>query len=215
MTSSNGVAAQPWCNGKVGDDRHLLVWVDAGLCRRRTAPQPEGDLSSAAGISTFTRRPITAGSCGSCPAPRAKGGAGDFRLGLYPPAQVADAGGAARAAVKAQVAARLADPDVAAWPNLIHVLNYPIHHESWFDIITNEVDGPWYVDKNPINLAKNIDIPVYLQVNQGRGWTLHGTIELFVTLTCPKKLEICPYPGMQTRPMVDDHDTMFRWYDHG
>ncbi|MGE4126210.1 MAG: hypothetical protein AB7E59_13265 [Pusillimonas sp.] len=97
---------------------------------------------------------------------------------------------------------------------MVHVLNYPIHHESWFDIITNHLDGDWYEKQNPINLARNIDIPVYLQINQGRGWTVDGTIELFDVLKGPKKLEIGPYPPMQTRPWVDDHDTMFRCYDY-
>ena len=67
------------------------------------------------------------------------------------------------------VARRLADPDVAAWPNLVHTLHYPKHHEAWFDIITNELDGPWYEERNPINLAHNIDGPVWLQIDQGRG----------------------------------------------
>lgn len=116
--------------------------------------------------------------------------------------------------IKRRVAERLADPDVAAWPNLVHLLNYPIHHESWFDIVMNPLDGDWYEAQNPINLAKNIDIPVYLQINQGRGWTMDGTIELFDVLKGPKKLEIGPYPPMQTRPWVDEHDTMFRWYDY-
>jgi predicted acyl esterase len=116
--------------------------------------------------------------------------------------------------VKRRVAERLADPDVAAWPNLVHVLNYPIHHESWFDIITNHLDGEWYEEQNPINLARNIDIPVYLQINQGRGWTMDGTIELFDVLKGPKKLEIGPYPPMQSRPWVEEHDTMFRWYEY-
>ena len=94
--------------------------------------------------------------------------------------------------IKAEVAERLTDPDVAAWPNLVHVLNYPAHHEAWFDIVMNEVDGDWYEERNPINLATNIDIPVWLQIDQGRG---------------------CPYPPMQSRPFIEEHDKMFRFYD--
>ncbi len=97
----------------------------------------------------------------------------------------------------------------------MHVLNYPKHHEAWFDIITNELDGDWYEERNPpINLARNIDIPVYLQIDQGRGWTMDGTIELFHALQGPKKLDIGPYPPMQSRPFIEEHDKMFRWYDH-
>ena len=55
---------------------------------------------------------------------------------------------------------------------------------------------------------------MWLQINQGRGWTVDGTIELFNTLKGPKKLDIGPYPPMQSRPWVEEHDKMFRWYDH-
>ncbi|HEY5879244.1 MAG TPA: CocE/NonD family hydrolase C-terminal non-catalytic domain-containing protein, partial [Nakamurella sp.] len=113
-----------------------------------------------------------------------------------------------------RVAKRLADPDVAAWPNLVHVLNYPKHHEAWFDIVLNELDGEWYEERNPITLAPNIDIPVYLQIDQGRGWTMDGTIEMFDALNGPKKLDIGPYPPMQSRPFIEEHDKMFRWYDY-
>lgn len=116
--------------------------------------------------------------------------------------------------IKRRVAQRLADPDVASWPNLVHVLNYPKNHEAWFDIIMNPHDGLWYEEQNPIRLASNINIPVYLQINQGRGWTVDGTIELFEVLGGPKKLEIGPYPPMQSRPWVEEHDTMFRWYEY-
>lgn len=116
--------------------------------------------------------------------------------------------------IRKRVAERLQDPDVAAWPNLVHLLNYPKHHEAWFDIVMNELDGEWYEERNPINLAENIDIPVYLQIDQGRGWTLDGHIELFQTLKGPKKLDIGSYPPMQSRPWVEEHDAMFRWYDY-
>jgi putative CocE/NonD family hydrolase len=116
--------------------------------------------------------------------------------------------------ISKRVAERLADPDVAAWPNLVHVLHYPTHHEAWFDIVLNDLNGDWYAERNPVTLAATIDIPVYLQINQGRGWTVDGTIELFNALNGPKKLDIGPYPPMQSRPWVEEHDQMFRWYDY-
>jgi predicted acyl esterase len=116
--------------------------------------------------------------------------------------------------VKERVAQRLLDPDVAAWPNLVHLLHYPQNHEAWFDIVMNEVDSEWYEERNPVNLARNIDIPVYLQIDQGRGWTVDGHIELFDVLKGPKKLDIGSYPPMQSRPWVEEHDTMFRWYEY-
>jgi len=116
--------------------------------------------------------------------------------------------------IEARVAERLADPDIQAWPNLVHTLNYPVHHEAWFDIVMNDLDGEWYEERNPVNLARNIDIPVWVQIDQGRGWTLDGTIELFHNIPAAnKKLTIGPYPPMQSRPFVEEHDKMFRWYD--
>src|SRR5690625_181341 len=88
------------------------------------------------------------------------------------------------------------------------------HHEAWFDIVMNDLDGEWYEERNPINLAENIDIPVWLQIDNGRGWTIDGTIELFNKLKGPKKLDIGPYPPMQSRPWIEEHDKMFRWYDY-
>jgi hypothetical protein len=116
--------------------------------------------------------------------------------------------------IEKRVAERLADPDVAAWPNLVHLLHYPAHHEAWFDIVLNDLDGEWYEERNPVNLAADIEVPVYLQIDQGRGWTVDGHIELFDVLTGPKKLVIGSYPPMQSRPWVEEHDEMFRWYEY-
>ncbi|PWU44162.1 X-Pro dipeptidyl-peptidase [Micromonospora globispora] len=116
--------------------------------------------------------------------------------------------------LKKLVDERLQDPDVAAWPNLVHVLKYPKNREFWFDIVMNNLDGEWYEERNPVTLAENIDIPVYLQIDQGRGWTVDGHIELFNVLKGPKKLDIGSYPPMQSRPWVEEHDKMFRWYEY-
>lgn len=61
--------------------------------------------------------------------------------------------------IEKRVAERLNDPDMAAWPDLVHVLNHPKNHEAWFGIVMNEVDGEWYEERNPITLAPRIDIP--------------------------------------------------------
>jgi predicted acyl esterase len=37
---------------------------------------------------------------------------------------------------------------------------------------------------------------------------------VFNSLPGPKKLDIGPYPPMQSRPFVEEHDKMFRWYDY-
>ncbi|MFP7364505.1 CocE/NonD family hydrolase [Corynebacterium callunae] len=116
--------------------------------------------------------------------------------------------------LRAKVEERLADPDIQAWPNLVHTLNYPKNHEAWFDIVMNQFDGPWYKERNPNELASNIDIPVWLQLDQGCGWTLDSTIEVFDRVKGPKKLTIGSYPPMQSRPFIEEHDKMFAWYDY-
>ena len=37
---------------------------------------------------------------------------------------------------------------------------------------------------------------------------------MFETLKGPKKLVIGSYPPMQSRPWVEEHDEMFRWYEY-
>lgn len=207
------VAAQPWCNGVVG----MIGISYFGSMQIFAAAERPPSLKAifvSGGHFDFYETTYHGGVMWFMPRAAREGRGGDSGWAFTHRHKSRMLECLPEAEVKRRVAERLADPDVAAWPNLVHVLHYPIHHESWFDIITNHLDGEWYEERNPINLARNIDIPVYLQINQGRGWTVDGTIDLFETLNCPKKLEIGPYPPMQTRPWVDDHDTMFRWYDY-
>lgn len=207
------VAAQPWCNGVVG----MIGISYFGSMQVYAASERPPSLKAlfiSGGHFDFYETTYHGGIMWLMPRAAREGRGGDSGWAFTDRHKSRMLANVPEDEVKARVTARLADPDVAAWPNLFHVLHYPKHHESWFDIITNEVDGPWYEEQNPINLARNIDIPVYLQINQGRGWTLDGTIELYDVLEGPKRLEIGPYPPMQTRPWVDEHDTMFRWYEY-
>jgi predicted acyl esterase len=207
------VAAQPWCNGVVG----MIGISYFGSMQIFAAAERPPHLKAifvSGGHFDFYETTYHGGVMWFMPRAAREGRGGDSGWAFTHRHKSRMLEAYSEDEIKRRVAERLADPDVAAWPNLVHVLNYPIHHESWFDIVTNHLDGEWYEEQNPINLAKNIDIPVYLQINQGRGWTVDGTIELFDVLKGPKKLEIGPYPPMQTRPWVDEHDTMFRWYDY-
>ncbi|WP_176080656.1 CocE/NonD family hydrolase [Paraburkholderia tropica] len=207
------VAAQPWCNGVVG----MIGISYFGSMQIFAAAERPPHLKAifvSGGHFDFYETTYHGGVMWFMPRAAREGRGGDSGWAFTHRHKSRMLETYSEEAVRQRVAERLADPDVAAWPNLVHVLNYPIHHESWFDIVTNHLDGEWYEEQNPINLASNIDIPVYLQINQGRGWTVDGTLELFAVLKGPKKLEIGPYPPMQTRPWVDEHDTMFRWYDY-
>lgn len=207
------VAAQPWCNGVVGMIG-ISYFASMQIFAAAERPPHLKAIFVSGGHFDFYETTYHGGVMWFMPRAAREGRGGDSGWAFTHRHKSRMLEAHSEAEIKRRVAERLADPDVAAWPNLVHVLNYPIHHESWFDIITNHLDGEWYEERNPINLARNIDIPVYLQINQGRGWTVDGTIELFDVLKGPKKLEIGPYPPMQTRPWVDDHDTMFRWYDY-
>jgi len=65
---------------------------------------------------------------------------------------------------QARIRARLADPDIAHWPNMVHVLNYPETHELWMDFILNPHDGPFWQDGQAIGNAHKVKIPAYFQV---------------------------------------------------
>ncbi len=208
------VAAQPWCDGNVGMigiSYFGSMQVSPPPSDRRTSRRS----SSAAATSTSTRRPTTAASCGSCRAPPARAAAAtpagrsptaikSRMLETYSPDEIAG-----------RVAERLADPDVAAWPNLVHVLHYPKHHEAWFDIIMNELDGDVVRGAQPDQPgARTSTSRCTCRSTRAEAGRSTARIELFEVLKGPKKLEIGPYPPMQTRPWVEEHDTMFRWYDY-
>ncbi|MBW8486387.1 CocE/NonD family hydrolase [Actinomadura parmotrematis] len=206
------VAAQPWCDGNVGMIGISYFGSMQVLAAAERPPHLKAIFVSG-GHYDFYETTYHGGVMWFMPRAAREGRGGDSGIAhtdvksrmqeLHSPEELAKL-----------VEARLQDPDVAAWPNLVHVLKYPKNREFWFDIVMNELDGDWYEERNPITLAPNIDIPVYLQIDQGRGWTVDGTIELYNALKGPKKLDIGPYPPMQSRPFIEEHDKMFRWYDH-
>jgi predicted acyl esterase len=206
------VAAQPWCDGNVGMIGISYFGSMQVLAAAERPPHLKAIFVSG-GHYDFYETTYHGGIMWFMPRAAREGRGGDSGIAhtnvrsrmqeLYSPEEL-----------EKLVDKRLQDPDVAAWPNLVHVLSYPTNREFWFDIVMNDLDGDWYEERNPVNLAPHIDIPVYLQIDQGRGWTVDGTIELFNVLGGPKRLDIGPYPPMQSRPWVEEHDTMFRWYDY-
>jgi len=206
------VAAQPWCDGNVGMIGISYFGSMQVLAAAERPPHLKAIFVSG-GYYDFYETTYHGGIMWFMPRAAREGRGGDSGIAhstvksrmreLYSPAEL-----------RKLVDERLRDPDVAAWPNLVHVLNYPRNRELWFDIVLNPLDGQWYEERNPITLARNIEIPVWLQIDQGRGWTMDGTVELFKALRGPKKLDIGPYPPMQSRPFVEEHDKMFRWYDY-
>ncbi|MGW9405795.1 CocE/NonD family hydrolase [Arthrobacter sp. NPDC055585] len=207
------VAEQPWCDGNVGMVGISYFGSMQVLAAAERPPHLKAIFVSG-GHYDFYETTYHGGVMWFMPRAAREGRGGDSGWAFTDRVKSRMVEKFEPAELKKLVAERLADPDVAAWPNLVHVLNYPTNHEAWFDIVMNDVDGEWYEERNPITLAPNIDIPVWLHLDQGRGWTLDGTIELFHALKGPKKLDIGPYPPMQSRPFIEEHDKMFRWYDY-
>lgn len=207
------VAAQPWCDGRVGMIG-ISYFGSMQLLAAAERPPHLKAIFISGGHYDFYETTYHGGVMWFMPRAAREGRGGDSgwaftdRITSRMLATLTDE------EIAERVARRLADPDVAAWPNLVHTLHYPTHHEAWFDIITNEVDGPWYEERNPITLAPQVEVPVWLQIDQGRGWTVDGTIDAFNALKGPKKLDIGSYPPMQSRPWIEEHDKMFRWYDY-
>jgi predicted acyl esterase len=206
------VAAQPWCDGNIGMIGISYFGSMQVLAAAERPPHLKAIFVSG-GHFDFYETSYHGGVLWFMPRAAREGRGGDSgiahtnvtsrMLTVHSPEEI-----------EKLVARRLADPDVAAWPNLVHVLRYPKNRELWFDIVMNELDGDWYEQRNPITLAADIDIPVYLQIDQGRGWTVDGHIELFQRLKGPKRLDVGPYPPMQSRPWVEEHEKMFRWYEY-
>jgi predicted acyl esterase len=207
------VAAQPWCDGNVGMIGISYFGSMQILAAAERPPHLKAIFVSG-GHFDFYETTYHGGVMWFMPRAAREGRGGDSGWAFTDRVKSRMIEKYSPEELKALVAKRLEDPDIQAWPNLVHVLHYPKNHEAWFDIVMNNLDGEWYEERNPINLARNIDIPVYLQIDQGRGWTMDGTIELFHTLKGPKKLDIGPYPPMQSRPFIEEHDKMFRWYDY-
>lgn len=207
------VAAQPWCDGNVGMIGISYFGSMQILAAAERPPHLKAIFVSG-GHFDFYETTYHGGVMWFMPRAAREGRGGDSGWAFTDRVKSRMIEKYSPEELKKLVAARLADPDIQAWPNLVHLLHYPKQHEAWFDIVMNNLDGEWYEERNPVNLARNIDIPVYLQIDQGRGWTIDGTIELFHTLKGPKKLDIGPYPPMQSRPFIEEHDKMFRWYDY-
>src|SRR6266545_949652 len=204
------VAEQPWCDGNVGMIGISYFGSMQVLAAAERPPHLKAIFVSG-GHFDFYETTYHGGIMWFMPRAAREGRGGDSGIAhtnvksrmheLYSPEEL-----------ERLVEERLQDHDVAAWPNLVHVLKYPKNREFWFDIVMNELDGEWYEERNPITLAENIDIPVYLQIDQGRGWTVDGHIELFNVLKGPRKLDIGSYPPMQSRPWIEEHEKMLRWY---
>jgi len=96
-----------------------------------------------------------------------------------------------------RVQERLNDPDIRNYPNFYHILHYPDSHPLFIDLLLNPSDGPFYWGGQPINQCDKVTIPTHLSVKWGRGWTVDGTIDCYLGVKGPKKLELQPLPPIK------------------
>lgn len=206
------IAAQPWCNGKVG---MIGISYYASIQILGAAENPPSlkaifcngghfdlyELCYHGGIMWLMPRASREG----------RGGDSGIAVGQLASRSVREW---PKEKLEQRIKERLADPDIQAWPNLVHILNYPKGRELWLDYVLNPLDGPFYEDGEPIGKAAQVTIPAYIQTKWGRGWTVESTIETFEALRGPKKLDLQPLPPMQERPFHESHEEMFRWYDY-
>lgn len=206
------IAAQPWCDGNVG---MIGISYYASIMILGAAEQPPHLKAIFCNGGHFDLYELAyhGGILWFMPRASREGRGGDSGIGVN---QVVSR--TIRETdpdeLKARIAERLQDPDIANWPNLVHLINYPKTRELFFDFVMNPTDGPFWRDNAPIAHAHKVTVPTYIQTKWGRGWTVEGHINTFNLLAGPKKLDLQPLPPMLERPFHENHDEMFRWYDY-
>ncbi len=106
----------------------------------------------------------------------------------------------------------LSNPDIRNYPNLFHLLHYPLKNPPYFDILLNPFDGPYHRERSTYPGLDRIKTPAYIggafgNINAKSCW------KTFDGLKAPKRL-IVSGKSMADRPWREDNDIALRWYDH-
>ena len=206
------IAAQPWCDGNVGMIG-ISYYASIQILGAAENPPSLKAIFCNGGHFDLYELCYHGGIMWLMPRASREGRGGDSGMAV---GRIASRSAREWPAEKLEqrIAERLADPDIRAWPNLVHVLNYTKGRELWLDYVLNPLDGPFYEDGEPLAKAPQVTIPAYIQTKWGRGWTVESTIETYEALRGPKKLDLQPLQPMQERPFHESHEEMFRWYDY-
>jgi predicted acyl esterase len=104
----------------------------------------------------------------------------------------------------------LNNPDIRHYPNVYHLLKYPQKNPSFFDMVLNPFDGPFWRDRSVYPFFDKIKVPTYV-VGKVGGAT--GFWNVYSGLNTIKKLWVKPH-GPEERPWREDIELILRWYDH-
>lgn len=204
-------AQQPWCDGNVGMvGRSYFAQVQVA-----TAIQAPPHLKAICPISEFSDFYRDMAYHGGVPA--------IFLYGLWD-----GRGGTSGCARKNPVSvmiknstpdelaaardAALANPDIANYPNLFHLLHYPDKNPPYFDVLLNPYDGPFHRERSTYPAIDRVKVPVLLggsfgNINAKSCWKTYAGLKSVKRLIVSGK-------SMADRPWREDHELALRWYDH-
>ncbi len=206
------IAQQPWCNGNVGMIGISYLASVQILAAAEQPPHLKAIFANGGHYDVYEFA-YHGGIMWLMPRAALEGRGGDSSV-AYGNAKSVMKMKLSKEEFEQRIRERLNDPDIRNYPNFFHILNYPDSHPIFIDFLLNPYDGPFYWDGQAINKADKVTIPTYLSVKWGRGWAVDGTIDCFLKIRGPKKLELQPLPPMQERPFHEFHDIMMRWYDY-
>lgn len=200
------IAAQEWCNGKVG----MMGLSYFGGIQRITATLQPPHLSAIFPVEAW-RSPFDYVSPGGIIMSRLWGLENAF------PAHDSVIESEALYG-KEEVMRRLKilenDPDIKNNPHYFSVLDDLKKHSAFADFMLNRTVGPFWEKRSMRNKYDRVKIPVYEGgVWSGYAFTI-GAFESFESLNVPKKISIFGWRNFFSLPFTDLNYEALRWYDH-
>lgn len=208
------IAAQPWCNGKVGMmGPSSYSWAQGEIAQNDPPPhlaalRPDEMIYFAGdhfhGIFDTLAYHIVFGRHGNDSTP-----ATPNRLLPPPPSLMKEY--LPKEVLEARLAEALEHPDYKYNTKWYSSLRYPMKSTWTFDMLLDALH-PMPVASS----AHKIKLPMYLGAPWGTRLYLWGTFHVFENASTPdacKKLMIYP-PGFPPRPHTSYHDETVRWYDY-
>jgi len=108
------------------------------------------------------------------------------------------------------------DPDLRMYSTQWNIVDNPLSNPSFFDVMVNALDGPFYWERSAYTQYDRIRIPYYCR---SAWWAyahmhLRGSFTHFAGIEAPGKVEI-DIPADEERPLPRHYnEEVLRWYDH-